>query len=332
MLYADHAGHVGHALAAWIPKEPPTTDLVAPHSTSWSEWLHATTLPGWFDPPRGFVVSANDRPATDGVIIGRFFSPPPRAERLAALIEQSAPIDVLALSRLQQDVKSETSLRLARRLAEAARSDARPKADRLLRLLEDWDGRYEQESRGAALFERVLHDVAHRFYAAETLAAYSATWALRDLICADLETEPTAALAPLVADALGRVRTTPTWGELHRLRLDHPLGSLPGARRYRFFNLPVGGCSDTVMKTSNGLVKGRHAVRFGSNARQICDLSDADESYFVLLGGQDGWLGSTTFADQVELWREGRAIHLPLAEAAVQEAFPHVSRLVPARR
>src|SRR5262249_55752040 len=163
MLYADRAGHVGHALAAWIPKEPSTSDLVASRSTDWNEWRHASTLPGWFDPPRGFLGSPTARPPTAGVVIGRSSPPPPRAARLATLIEQATGIDVSALSRLQQDVKSETSLRLARRLAEAARSDARRPAESLLRVLEDWDGQYEQESRGAALFERVLHDGAHRF-------------------------------------------------------------------------------------------------------------------------------------------------------------------------
>jgi penicillin amidase len=201
-----------------------------------------------------------------------------------------------------------------------------------LQLLESWDGHYDVESRGASLYELLLREVANGFYRRGTLAAYGATWALRDLICADLEAAPDHEIAQLVRAALRRLerrRRLPAWGELHRLRLDHSLGSLPGGRHYRFFDLPVAGSSDTVMKTSNALAKGRHAVRFGSNARQICDMSDPDESYFVLLGGQDGWFGSTTFADQVSLWREGRSIRLPLDKEAVRAAFPHVVELTP---
>ena len=336
MVYADHAGHVGHALAAWIPKQPPADDLIAAGSEGWAEFLHAGVLPGWFDPPRGFLASANDRPAVEAVdiAIGRFFSPPGRASRLARLTEQSAIVDTSTLARLQQDVKSETSLRLARRLAAAVRGSGavRGKSADLLRLLETWDGCYDAGSRAAALFELLLHDVAQRFYSRETLATYSATWALRDLICADLEAVPTTEVAPLVREALARQGSIRPWGELHHLRLEHPLGSLPGARRYRFFDLPAPGGSDTVMKTSNGLTKGRHSVRFGSNARQICDLSNPDENYFVLLGGQDGCFGSTTFADQVSLWREGRYVRLPLTEDAVRATFPYVSRLLPAPR
>jgi len=72
------------------------------------------------------------------------------------------------------------------------------------------------------------------------------------------------------------------------------------------------------MKTAHGPVRGRHNVLFGSNARHVFDLSDADGNYFVLLGGQDGWIGSTTFLDQLALWRSGRYVRVPLRREAVK--------------
>ena len=303
----------------------------------WTDVLNAERLPSWCDPPSGVLASANDRPSHNSTrfLIGRFFSPPGRADRLNVLAQQSTSIDRALLGRLQQDVKSETSLRSARRLVQAARRHTgrlTGRARRLLRLLEDWDGHYDVGSRGAALYELLLHDVAKRFYPRDALAAYRAVWTTRELILADLEAAPDEQVGRAVhavVSRLGRRRGIPAWGELHRLRLEHPLGSLPGGRRYRFFDLPAGGGSDTVMKTANSLAKGRHRVGYGSNARQICDMGDSDENHFVLLGGQDGWFGSTTFADQVGLWREGRYIRLPLAEAAVRAAFPHVVQLLP---
>ena len=84
------------------------------------------------------------------------------------------------------------------------------------------------------------------------------------------------------------------------------------------------------MKTANGLSGGRHRVRYGSNARHISDLSDPDANHFVLLGGQDGWFGSTTFADQVGLWRAGAYVRVPLLPETVRRSFPFVIRLKPA--
>ena len=43
------------------------------------------------------------------------------------------------------------------------------------------------------------------------------------------------------------------WGEMHRLRIAHPLSFLPLiGGRYRFGDYPIGGSSDTLMKTAHG--------------------------------------------------------------------------------
>lgn len=83
------------------------------------------------------------------------------------------------------------------------------------------------------------------------------------------------------------------------------------------------------MKSAHGLVNGRHAATFGSMARHISDLSDADANWFVVLGGQDGWLGSGNFADQLPLWRDRRYIRMPLRRETVSAEFPIVQRLQP---
>ena len=100
---------------------------------------------------------------------------------------------------------------------------------------------------------------------------------------------------------------------MHRLQLAHPLSNLPlVGGRYRFADYPAGGSSDTLMKTAHATTSERHATRYGANARHISDLSDLDLNYFVLLGGQDGWINSSTFTDQVSLWRAGDYVQLPL--------------------
>lgn len=336
MIYGDSGGHVGHQLAAWIPKELRSGDLIASCDALWTDFAKSDTLSSWFDPERGFVVSANDRPNSER-IIGRFFSPSGRADRLAALIEGMRRCDPAALAGLQQDVRSTSAQRLAQLLCRALRASGRLPAslERSAARLAAWDGGYETTSKAAALFERLLFHVARRFYRNDVLAAYGASWALRDLILNDLEASTPEQLAPLVRQALQRsVRHSgnAAWGDLHRLRLDHPLGGIPVVgRRYRFLDLPAAGTSDTVMKTSNPLVKGRHAVRFGSNARFVADLSVLDANHVVLLGGQDGWFGSANFIDQVELWRRGAYIRLPLTDEGVRREFPLVTTFVPAK-
>jgi penicillin amidase len=76
------------------------------------------------------------------------------------------------------------------------------------------------------------------------------------------------------------------------------------------------------MKTAHGTTDERHVTRYGSNARHISDLSESDRNYFVLLGGQDGWINSSTFTDHVPLWLEGEYIQMPLTMDKVRERFP----------
>ena len=117
------------------------------------------------------------------------------------------------------------------------------------------------------------------------------------------------------------------WGGVHLLAVRHPLAVLPGVGRwFTGPGGPIGGGNDTLNKTGHGLVRGRHRVTFGACARHVSDLAEPDANWFVLLGGQDGWLGSVNATDQVGLWREGGAIRVPLRHA---EEWPEVTRLAP---
>ena len=122
------------------------------------------------------------------------------------------------------------------------------------------------------------------------------------LIRDDVAGADESALAPVLVAALDKAAEAAEgftgWGDMHRLGLAHPLSFLPLiGSRYRFADLPAAGSRSTVMKTAHALTGERHFTRYGSNARHISDLSYDDRNYFVLLGGQDGWFGSTTFMD-----------------------------------
>jgi penicillin G amidase len=103
-------------------------------------------------------------------------------------------------------------------------------------------------------------------------------------------------------------------------------------RFFKYDSFPVGSSRETPMKTAHGLVNDEHGAFYGSQSRHISDLGDPDANWFLVFGGQDGWMGSENFDDQVPLWRERRYIRLPLTAAAVAEAHPTVQRLSPRRR
>jgi penicillin amidase len=189
-------------------------------------------------------------------------------------------------------------------------------------------------------FETLLYHVASALYAGKrpgSLPGGFAQWALLgDCLMTDLQSLPAERRAALlrtgVAHAARDAARYRSWGEMHRLRVAHFLSVLPviGSRFVRR-DLPAGGSRETLMKTAHDLVRGRHHATYGSQARFLTDLGDLDANYFVLLGGQDGWLGSSTFDDQVHLWLSGEYVRLPLRLDCVAREFGRMMTLLPAR-
>jgi penicillin amidase len=348
MLYADDRGNIGQVMAVRLPErgDGPPSDLLrdpAVADREWRELLTTRDLPFSLNPPEGFLASANNRPTETTVPVGYFFSPNDRVKRMAALLDEAGRVGSGELKRLQRDVymASAVALRdlIVEKLAESGLEQAATgRRAEAVALLRAWDGRYEPDSRGALAFELFRSSFSRRFYeslfGAEDWSAFAGVARIQSLLLEDIRAaapeELTAALRDGLETAAAGLERFADWGEMHRLVLSHPLGLLPViGGRFRFADQPIGGSSDTLMKTAHGATDTRHATRYGSNARHISDLTDPDENLFVLLGGQDGWINSTTFLDQLPLWLEGRYIRVPLRLESVSAAFPHRMTLSP---
>jgi penicillin amidase len=317
-------------MAAQLPRRPltPPSEMVAARAAvaHWDTLVGAAALPRWDEPQQAFVASANNRPAAGEVAVGHFFSPDDRVRRLRRLLGTAEKKGLPDLARMQQDVTMERARYFAGRLAALL---PEPQTE-LARALAAWDGAYAVDSAGALAFELLAGQLIVALHGREATAVYAATWDGWALLAEDLEKSEPQRLQEALAAALREAKPVferlRTWGEAHRLQLSHFLGRAPViGKRYRFANLPSAGGNETLMKAAHGFAFDRHVVRYGANARHLSDLADPDANHFVLLGGQDGWLGSTTWLDQLPLWREGRYVQMPLGAAAVAQQFTWVT-------
>ena len=345
MLYADASGNIGQTMAVRLPaRSGAPADIVVDrdaHDAAWGDMRSGADLPFGLNPERGFLVSANNRPAETDVPVSFFFSPDDRVRRLTALIGGRETVDVAALKTLQRDVYMASSAALrdlfvARldALGMTAAADARG-AEAIGRL-RGWDGHYRRDSVGAVAFERFRAGFVARFYTLRYGEAHGKSFASMRRGTALIEEDIAAAAEDTLRDALAAgLRTAAEgldefagWGDMHRLRLAHPLSRLPLiGGRYRFAEAGVGGSSETVMKTAHDTTADRHTASYGSNARHVSDMSDPDANWFVLLGGQDGRFNSSTALDQWELWRRGEYVRVPLTLPEVRRTFPHALAL-----
>ncbi len=342
MTYADAQGHIGKAVAVRLParERKRLPDLVlAPETVArWQKLATGSDFPATVDPAEGFVVSANEPPGDSAVPIGFFFSPSDRAQRLRELVSSRRQIGVDELAGVLADDLMATSRDICGRFLDVLGPEPlkgrKGGARHLLTALVQWDGRYSPESRGALAFELVFHAFVRAYYDEDQLCAYWATWTPRNLVKEDLAHAEPAAIAPALNRAIGRsaraFRKWGTWGALHRLRLAHPFGLVPfSGHRYIWRETPAAGGIETILKSGHRFIKGRHAVLYGSSARHISDLSEPDGNYFVLAGGQDGWLGSSTYADQFDLWQRSGHVQVPFQLATVRTRFAYCMELTP---
>ncbi len=324
MLHATRDGHVGHLLACASPwRAGSPADLVRPPDAA-AEWDRIATTadyPDRRDPDEGFFASANDAPPASVVPAGFLFSPPDRARRLRVLLGANGPRDLAGMAATQTDVQGSTQA--ARALAD--RLPDHPAAA----MLRDWDGRYDTESAGALAFEAAIGRLIEALPKRDEVAAMAVIWQARALLVPRVLELPEAAVRTAFDAAMRTVRRETNWGGAHRMTLRHYLGAIPLlGRRYSYGTYPSPGGNDTLNKTGHAPVCGRHAVTYGASARFLADMSDPDANRVVLLGGQDGFLGSANVLDQVPLWRAGGYVDLPLRPATVR-AWPHRTELRP---
>jgi len=338
MVYAGEEGDIGKLTAVRVPSRPlaaPADILTSPADARahWERLLTARHLPQEHNPEAGFVASANDEPDGQPVTISLFYAAPHRIDRLKELLGTRSDLTRADMERFQADTHLAPALRLAHDLARVA-AGSHPDAP-VRAALAAWDGRYDAGSAGALAFELVAAALIEGLRLRAPASHLSEHWRPFVRLTRLVEAAPADALAEALALAIDSAaapfESHATWGALHRLRLGHPLTRLPHlAHRLPTLDLPAGGSNETLMKSAHPFTQKVHATTFGANARFIADLADPDETYAVLLGGQDGWPGSRTMFDQVGPFRDSHYLRLPRRAAPRAAAFPHTVTIAPA--
>ncbi len=338
-LYADTANNIGMVLAVQIPNRHPALApqlVLNPDSVHhhWRGVLKSTELPTVLNPPEGFIVSANNRPVINEPPIGHFFSADDRITRLQDLLRQKSVIDVAYLKEIQKDVFIPSAL--------AVRDALLMKIDEFkliqnknytwLNLLRSWNGFYWAESSAPVAFQLLLYHFATQFYTkrydADMTKRLLSSDQINVLASQDLKTGDNSLLKTSLEFAVKKTTDEypkfANWGEMHRLILSHPLENIPLiGGRFRFGDYPIDGSYNSAMKTAHAITNKRHQTFYGANSRFIACMKNLDENYFVLLGGQDGWVGSDQLVDQVPLWLAGEYIRIPFRVETIQQEFSY---------
>ena len=352
VLYADVDGTIAYQCTGLYPVRRRGDGTVPmPGSTSgcgWDGFVPFDELPWNVNPPEGFLLTANNRIHDEAYphLIGRDFTPPFRARRIAELLASADRHSPSTFSAMQRDVVSVAARETARFLTTVApRTDDQKHA---IALLLDWDGELAADSAAAAVYEAWCLAIARRLLVGRIgerlyehyYAHRSSTSTFTTQVLPSLLAHPTAEwFAPggpsarddalldaldealtRLGDGLGHDRSAWRWGALHTATFAGPLAMIPDlATLFTAGAVEVGGDEQTIAQAAFEPGAGFHPTVLAS-WRMIADLADPDAALGVHAPGQSGNPVSVHWSDQLPLWREGRHHPMPLSAGALAAA------------
>ena len=254
---------------------------------------------------------------------------------MSALLDVDRPLTLDDLAAIQTDVHSEdshaTAGAIASSLADVTTSDA---ARAFIDAIGAWEGHYTADSNGALAYQlalaELIDDLYRDRYSNKILGTIRQGPYVHDFVREDLADADQEVVLGAVERAAEGWSPGAKWGDLHRLNLNHPIGMIPVlGRPYRFNQIPYSGSTTTIFKAGHSVTSTPHNVTFVANARVLFDMGAIDDNRVVLLGGQDGWLGSDRFLDQLQIWRAGLTIPMPLSHEAQIDRAVRTTTLAP---
>ena len=343
MVFADRAGTIALIAAGRVPlrRSGDGRTPVAGWSDAqdWNGFIPYPALPRLVDPPRGRIVTANNRlvPESYPYLISADWSYPQRARRIEDLLDAGPKPTIEDHMAMQQDIFSNGARRLLPLLLRGVAdsegdSEGDSDATREARaLLAAWDFRMDR-ARPEPLLFAAWTDETNRILIGDELGDSFADFRHHDPVrlerilterpvwCDDVATPDTedcaGRLALALENALAQLQATFGsdmadwhWGEAHRARFAHPvLSRVPLLGGLLSFGVETDGGSDTVNRAGMPLA-GTMAERFedvhGPGFRAVFDLAELDNSRFMIATGQSGNPLSPLYGNLAERWRDG---------------------------
>ncbi len=356
-MYADVKGNIGYVAGGRIPRRP-VQEFASPYpgwvsNYDWTGTVPFEQNPSLFNPPEGFIVSANNKVTSDDYphYLSNNWEPDWRATRIVELLSLEGKLTLEDHQRMQLDVVSPQARLLVPHILKAYEG-ADPQQEDVrtaLNYFRNWNFRMREEDVATTIFESFLIRAVHNTFVDElgpsvsrlydTLAAKplvaitallqkdSSVW-FDDIRTEHAETKNEIIRMSLEEGILGLKQWLGgelkewRWGKVHQVEFGHVFGENSLLRS--LFNvgpLPVGGSHSTLWK-GDFRIRQPFKNHLGPSMRVLFDLADANNTRTVVPPGQSGHIYNRDYDNQVALWRNGAYKRQPM-DLDVLERMDH---------
>ncbi|KFF04973.1 penicillin acylase family protein [Flavobacterium reichenbachii] len=301
------------------------------------EYLDFSKNPSAENPKWGYVYSANNQPEPiDGYLYPGYYLPEDRAKRISGLMDAKSDWDKKAISKMIYDNTSDTGVGTVQNLISNIDLNSISTAEKeAVNILKSWKGTTNLEDVAPTIYNKWVYlylkntfedemgednfnlflgiSVGKQVIANQIKNENSVWWdniktkkikeTRKDIVSKSFH-ETVAALHKQLGDNVSDW----TWGKVHTVEHEHPLGKVAALRG--LFNVgPFAspGSNEVINNLFFGLTnEGKYYVKGGPSTRRIVDFSDIENSWSILPTGQSGNPFSKHYSDQAEMYNAGK--------------------------
>lgn len=352
-VYADVDGNIGYYAPGRIPIRAEGHDGRAPvpgwsSAYEWQGFIPFAELPQLYNPPEGYIATANNRVVDDSYpyLLGTDWAPPYRAERIVELLEQPArkgdKLTLADMLAMQADQTSTQVRMLLPFLLETPPQNERQAA--AIELLHTFDGEMRRDSAAAALYqawmvhlERALFEDDLRTSLFEEMStranpifltnilndpALGAVWCDQVLTapvesCTDTAQHALDAALDDLSARMGETMSDWRWDRIHLTQYPHnPFSEVDLLKGIFHRSIANGGDRYTVNVAPVQLAE-PYLQNNSPGYRQVVDLADFNNSRFMITTGQSGNVLSEHYDNLIRRHRDVEYLPMSFGRAQV---------------
>ena len=365
IVYADIEGNIGWRPAVFVPIRKKGFSMVPrpgwDKSCDWSGKVPYEEMPFQYNPPKGFISTANNRTIDDKFpyYLSGLWADPSRASRIEEMLIEDKKYTMKDMKSIQLDHTSNFSKEILPHILQNMGNSENVAHVRAKRFLEEWNNIESINSEATLVFHSITNEIIKNIYYDELsllgenyfqtfvglkyitkrslrsiLKGNASSWV--DDITTNNKIESLNEIIKRSAvigvdniiETYGPNWSNWKWGKAHSLTHKHLLG---GNKYLNYlFSLNIGpylsGGSDVTPNAGGYSLTKSFKQTSGASMRRIVDFSDLNNTQMIIPTGQSGLHNSPHYGDQASLYHSGQYRNTSFEEDHIKNSgrFKHL--------